>query len=127
MAFNLSFALWTPQLYAIEQRIAIRFWEKLRLVYNLALTAIVIVYYVVGYPASKSVLSLDFYLTLFLLAVLANVVYCTAYIVDVFAQALAFRDVWFRYRWLLFSIGTIFAAIITRFFAIGMFVRQGQP
>jgi len=100
---------------------AIKFWEPRRVVYNLVLTAVVIIYFGIGYPASKALLSIDFLLGLFLLAVIANVAYCAAYLVDIFAQASGFRELWQRYRWLLFAIGTTFAAIITRFAAMGMF------
>jgi hypothetical protein len=100
---------------------AIKFWERWRLVYNLALAAIVIIHFAAGYPASKAILSLDFVLGLFLLAVVANIAYCAAYIADIFAQASGFRELWQRYRWLLFVIGTTFAAIITHFVAMGMF------
>ena len=100
---------------------AIKFWEPRRIVYNLALAAIVIIYFAISYPASKAELSMDFCLGLFLLAVVANVAYCAAYIVDIFAQASGFRDAWRRYRIALFVTGTLFAAIITRFIAMGMF------
>ncbi len=104
--------------YATE---AIKFWEPWRILYNLVLAAIVIIYFVIGYPGSKAFLSLDFCLGLFLLAVIANVAYCAAYVVDIFAQASGFRELWFRWRKLLFIIGTLFASIITRFIAMGMF------
>jgi hypothetical protein len=100
---------------------AIKFWEPRRIVYNLTLTAIVVVYFAIGYPGSRTVISVDFCLGLFLLAVVANVAYCAAYIADIFAQASGFREVWQRYRNILFAIGTVFAGIITRFIAMGMF------
>ncbi|MGA9392189.1 MAG: hypothetical protein WBV69_17300 [Candidatus Sulfotelmatobacter sp.] len=100
---------------------AIKFWEPWRLLYNLTLAAIVIIYFAIGYPLSKAIISVDFCLGLFLLAVIANVAYCAAYIVDIFAQASGFREIWRQYRKLLFVIGTLFAAIITRFIAMGMF------
>ena len=100
---------------------AIKFWEPRRVIYNSVLSVIVIVYFAAGYPFSKSVLSVDFALGLFLLAVAANVAYCAAYVVDVFVQASGFREVWQRSRWVLFVIGTTVAAIITRFMAMGMF------
>jgi len=103
---------------------AIKFWEPWRLLYNLTLAAVVVIYFAIGYPLSRSVLSVDFCLGLFLLAVVANVAYCAAYIVDIFAQASGFRDVWRQYRKLLFLISTLFAAVITRFVAIGMFPSQ---
>jgi len=100
---------------------AIKFWERWRLVYNLALAAIVTIHFAAGYPTSRAILSLDFALGTFLLAVVANIAYCAAYIADIFAQASGFRELWQRYRWLLFAIGTTFAAIITHFVAMGMF------
>ena len=100
---------------------AIKFWEPRRVAYNLVLTAIVVIYFILSFPLSKGVLSIDFCLSLFLLAVVANVAYCAAYIVDIFAQGSGFREAWQRYRWILFTIGMIFAGIIARFVAMGMF------
>jgi hypothetical protein len=102
---------------------AIKFWENKRPIYNLALAAIVLAYFALYYPGSKAVLSVDFGLQLFVLAVLANIAYCAAYVVDVFVQSSGFREVWQRSRWMLLAIGTTFAAIITRFVSIGMFHR----
>lgn len=104
---------------------AIHYWEPLRLIYNLALAIVVLSYFWIGYPASKSVLSLNLALIIFLLAVLANIAYCAAYVVDVFAQASGYREMWRKYRWTLFAIGTLFAAVITRFVAMGIF--QASP
>jgi len=100
---------------------AMRYWEPRRIVYNLVLTAIVATYFLLGWPGSRKSLELNFLLLLFILAVLANVAYCAAYIPDIFAQASGFRDLWQRYRWILFVIGVIFAGIITRFWALAFF------
>ncbi len=100
---------------------AIRYWEPRRLLYNLVLAAIVLSYFVMYYPTTKSLLSIDSVLFLFLLVVLANVAYCTAYLVDIFVSASSYRDQWKKHRWVLFLIGLLFAAIITRVFSIGMF------
>jgi hypothetical protein len=100
---------------------AISFWEPRRAVYNLVLAAIVITYFAMGYPRSKSVITLDFALGLFILAIIANIAYCAAYPADIFVQASGFRQVWQRVRWVLFALVTTFAAIITRFVAMGMF------
>jgi hypothetical protein len=81
----------------------------------------VLAHFGMHYPASKTVLSVDLALFLFLLAVLANVAYCAAYVVDIFAQSSGFRAVWFKYRWVVFAIGLLFAGIITHFVALGMF------
>jgi len=103
---------------------AIRFWEPLRLVYNAALAAIVLIYFVLGFPASKKTANFDGVLVLFLLAVVANVAYCAAYVVDVFVQASAYREIWGRARWILFAIGLVFAAILTRFVSVAMFLSS---
>jgi|SRR5579864_6841947 hypothetical protein len=100
---------------------AIRYWEPRRLTYNALLAAVVATYFVLDYPRSKTALSLDMALLLFLLGVLANVAYCAAYVVDLFAQASGFRDQWRTYRWILFSIGVLFAGVLTRFWAVGLF------
>jgi hypothetical protein len=100
---------------------AIRYWEPRRLAYNALLAGVVVTYFVLDYPRSKAALSLDMALFLFLLGVLANVAYCAAYIVDIFAQASGFRDQWRTYRWVLFSIGVLFAGVLTRFWAAGLF------
>lgn len=100
---------------------AIRYWEHKRILYNLILAIVVLVYFVAGLPLSKRSLSLDTVLLVFLLAVLANVAYCAAYIADVFAQMSGFRERWRDHRAILFVIGLIFAGIITRFWAIGIF------
>jgi hypothetical protein len=100
---------------------AIRYWEPRRLVYNAVLAAVVLIYFGLNYPASKSILSVNLVFSVFLLAVLANVAYCAAYPVDVFVCASNYREEWRKYRWIVFIIGLSFAAIITRFFALGIF------
>ena len=101
--------------------VAIRYWEPRRLIYNVVLAGIVLIYFGLSYPGSKSTISVDFVLLLFLLAVLANVAYCAAYPVDIFVSASSYRDQWKKYRWVVFLIGVLFAATITRFIALGMF------
>jgi hypothetical protein len=100
---------------------AIRYWEPRRVVYNVVLAAIVLVYFGINYPATKSLISIDSVFFLFLLVVLANVAYCAAYLVDIFVSASSYRDQWQKRRWIIFVIGLLFAGIITRFFALGMF------
>ena len=100
---------------------AIRYWEPRRLIYNFVLAGIVLIYFGLNYATSRSKISLDFALLLFLLAVLANVAYCAAYPVDIFVSASGYREQWLKYRWIIFLIGLLFAATITRFFALGMF------
>jgi len=100
---------------------ALRYWEPRRLIYNAVLALIVIGYFCGSLPESRAALSFDGFLFVFILAVLANLCYCAAYIADIFAQFSGFRVFWLRWRWLLLALGITFAGIITRFFALGFF------
>jgi hypothetical protein len=100
---------------------AIRYWEPLRIVYNVVLAAVVGIYFRLAWPNSRLAIHTDTILVLFLMAVLANVAYCAAYVVDVFAQMSGLREQWMSARWILFVIGTAFAAVLTRFFSLGLF------
>jgi hypothetical protein len=98
---------------------AIRYWEPRRIVYNAILAAVVVTPFVLHWPESRSAISLDLLQRFFILAVLANVTYCAAYVVDIAVQSSAFRASWKSYRWVLFLIGVVFASIIARFIAAG--------
>lgn len=100
---------------------ALRYWEPRRVVYNLALFLVVVVECVMRWPASKSALTADTVLACFLLAVLANIAYCAAYAVDIFVQFAGLQSIWGKTRWIVFVVGTAFAATITHFFAPGVF------
>jgi hypothetical protein len=100
---------------------AIRFWERARIGYNVVLAAVVLAYFVAGLPASAAHVTIDLALGVFILAVLANVAFCAAYPIDIFAQMSAFNVLWVRVRWAVLGIGILFAAVIARFVAIGMF------
>jgi len=103
---------------------SIRYWEPRRIVYNLLLALIVAIHFVKGLPASRAVLQFNMLLLVFILAVLANVAYCAAYVPDIFAQMSNLRDSWLRYRWVLFLIGMAFAGVLTHFWSFGLF---GNP
>src|SRR6187401_1457157 len=100
---------------------AIRYWEPRRIIYNAVLALIVIGYFCGFLPESRAALSFNGFLFVVVLAVLANLCYCAAYIADIFAQFSGFRVLWLRWRWLLLALGITFAGIITRFFALGFF------
>jgi hypothetical protein len=100
---------------------AIRYWEPRRILYNVALLIVVIAVYFTSRPESRGVLGADGVQVLFVLAVLANVAYCAAYVVDVVAQLSSFRAAWLRLRWILLLVGVTFAAILANFFSRGLF------
>lgn len=108
--------------YATE---AIRYWEPRRLLYNGLLVLVVLLTFCLNLPSSRSAVTIDSVLWLFLLAVLANVAYCAAYIVDIFVQASAFHTQWQQFRWLLFALGAAFAAVLARYFSMGLFAAVG--
>ena len=82
---------------------------------------VVVVTFWVELPSSRAAITIDSVLLLFLLAVIANVAYCAAYIVDLFVQASAFRTHWQQFRWLLFALGSAFAAVLTRYVSMTLF------
>jgi hypothetical protein len=103
---------------------AIGYWEPRRIAYNGVLLAVVAVMFFMSWPSSRASLSINVFLMLFVLAVLANVGYCAAYVVDVAAQLSAFRDTWLRVRWLLAAVGTGFAGVLAYFFSTGFFQQS---
>jgi len=96
---------------------AIRYWEPRRILYNALLLLVVTLTYWWNLPASRAVLNPDSLLVLFVLAVLSNVAYCAAYVVDVIVQMSAFRGSWLRVRWILLVIGVLFAGVLAHFFS----------
>src|SRR5438105_14352791 len=100
---------------------AIRYWELRRVAYNAILIGVVVAVFVLQWPHSHAALSADLVQTLFILAVLANVAYCAAYIADVVAQYSGFQQTWKQYRWVVFVVGVVFASILARFISSGLF------
>jgi len=105
---------------------ALRYWEPRRLLYNLALLAVVLIHFYASWPDTKAFLTRDTLLGLFFLAVLANIVYCAAYAVDLFVQFSGQRAVWARWRWSVLATGIAFAAVITHFITMSI-LAGGHP
>jgi len=104
---------------------ALRYWELRRLFYNLILAVIVAAHFFAAWPASRSSLTLDGILGLFLLSVMANIAYSAVYVADVFIQVSGFRASRARWRWILLIVGFSFAAVLTHFFSSGIFNGHG--
>ena len=102
---------------------AIRYWEPRRVAYNLVLAAVVAVHATLSWlgPAPAPEITSDAVLSLFLLAVLANVAYCAAYLPDIPAQLSGYRTEWLRVRFLVFLVGLAFAAILAHFYSRSFF------
>ena len=102
---------------------AIRYWEPRRIIYNLALAAVVAVHAVIAWigPSPTPAITADAVFSLFLLAVLANVAYCAAYVPDIPAQMSGFRSEWLRLRFAVYIVGIAFAAILAHFYSRSFF------
>lgn len=94
---------------------AIGYWERHRILYNVILATVVALWFMVTWPHFKPALTLQTLVFLFVLAVLANICYCAAYLADVPLQFSLFRVVWRRWRWGLWTVGVIFAVVIANY------------
>ncbi|HEV2287913.1 MAG TPA: hypothetical protein VGR81_03065 [Candidatus Acidoferrales bacterium] len=91
---------------------AIRYWELRRIPYNFILAAVTIAWGAADWTHLRQTPVWAILLTLFVLAALANVLYCSAYLVDIFIQSSSFRDLWRRRRWILWLAGTLLAVAL---------------
>ena len=96
-------------------REAVRYWEPRRVIYNLVLVAVVIGWAVGTWPHFRPAMRLDSLIPLSVLALLANVCYSAAYLVDVPAQRSASRAAWRRWRKVLWLAGTLFAVLVENY------------
>lgn len=94
---------------------ALRYWEVRRVFYNMVLASVVLFHFMSAWPGSIPLVTRDRALVIFVLAVVANILYCAAYPVDLFVQFAGLRGAWSRLRWILWTVGTLFAATITHF------------
>lgn len=94
---------------------AVRFWEPRRILYNLVLTAVTVFWFVLGWSHFRPGLNLQMLLAFLILAGIANICYCAAYLVDVPLQYSSFRAVWRRRRWWLWLAGVLFAVLLASY------------
>lgn len=94
---------------------AIRFWEPRRIVYNAALALVVLVWAAIDWARIHAGITLEGLLAVLVLAVLANICYCAAYLVEVPVQWSAYRALWRQKRRLLWGFGTLLALALTNY------------
>jgi hypothetical protein len=94
---------------------SIRFWETRRIFYNLALAAVALIWLVASWPHFRPAFTLISLLQLAVLALLANLCYCAAYLVDIPMQGSPLSSVWKRRRWALWVVGTLFAILFENY------------
>jgi len=94
---------------------AVRFWEPRRILYNLVLTAVTVFWFVLGWSHFRPGLNLQMLLAFLILAGIANICYCAAYLVDVPLQYSSFQAAWRRRRWWLWLAGVLFAVLLASY------------
>jgi hypothetical protein len=101
---------------------AARFWEPRRVIYNLILTAVAVFWVVKTWPHFRPAMRLDALFKLTVLALLANLCYSAAYVVDIAMQQSglgagggAARS---RARWGLWAAGTLLAMFVESYWIL---------
>ena len=98
---------------------AARFWEPRRLLYNALLTAVALFWLIKTWPHFRPVRSEpSSLLKLAVLALLANVCYCAAYMADVPIQQNSSPTLRNKYRWILFMLGSVFAMVLATYWIL---------
>lgn len=94
---------------------AMGYWERRRIIYNFLLVAVVLIWIAGTWPHFRSAFTWSSLGALLVLAALANLCYCAAYLADLPMQHSSFRALWRRWRWGLWVIGTLFAILFTNY------------
>jgi hypothetical protein len=106
---------------------ASRYWERRRIAYNAVLAAAVAVWLIVTWPHFEPAFTWLNLLRLTGLALIANLFYCAAYLVDLPMQLSIRGAGWRSHRWMLWLLGTTFAFVLTNYWIadeIYPFVRR---
>ncbi|MHC4937646.1 MAG: hypothetical protein ACYTHK_01595 [Planctomycetota bacterium] len=90
---------------------SLRYWEKRRLAYNAVLIAVTLAGFLLLSPLSGVEFDLGMLAVLAVFAVIANLLYCAAYPIDLLVQLSEYREQWRRARVLLFGAGTLLAVL----------------
>lgn len=90
---------------------SLRYWELRRLAFNALLIAVTVIRL---WPIRDRLLSgwSPAWASLLILAAMANLLYCAAYLVDVPVQLSSLGAGWRRQRWLLWILGAAIAAAL---------------
>jgi hypothetical protein len=93
----------------------LRFWEPRRLLYNSALTVVVLLWVIATWPHFRPAFTASALVAMLMLALLANVCYCAAYLADGAIQSLLPEASWGRYRWAVLILGTLLALVFENY------------
>jgi hypothetical protein len=97
---------------------AARFWEPRRLVYNLILSVVTVLWVVKTWPHFRPALTLSSLFPLSILVLIANACYSAAYFLDLPMQSSSFGASRNRFRWGLWLLGTLFAIVLTSYWIV---------
>ena len=92
-----------------------RFWEPRRILYNLILLAVCVIWFAVSWPHFRPALHLPYLSPMVALALFANLCYSAAYLVDIPFLSSEFRSTWLSRRWMLWLAGTLFALFLENY------------
>ena len=92
-----------------------RFWETRRIAYNIILFAVCVIWVVGSWPHFRPALRLINLFRMAVLAVIANVCYSAAYIVDIPLLSSNVRSSWRPCRWVLWVVGMLLALLLENY------------
>ena len=96
-------------------RDAARFWEPRRLLYNLALFGVVLAWVAKTWPHFRPAMTLESLGIMTVLALLANLCYCAAYVAEILIQNGTSTPSWNRQRWAVWVVGTLLAILFENY------------
>ena len=94
---------------------AARFWERGRILYTAILAAVLLCWFIFTWPHFRPALNLPALAAFAGLGILANLLYCAAYVIDIPMQHLAPPTAWRRLRQILWVVGTLFAILLENY------------
>lgn len=94
---------------------SLHFWEPRRILYNFILLLVVVLWVTLSWPHFLPAITLSTLLPLSVLALVANVCYCAAYLVDLPVQFAAMTPRLNRFRWVLWSLGMLIAILLASY------------
>jgi hypothetical protein len=94
---------------------AVRYWEPRRVIYNGALLVVSLGWFAAAWPHFRAALTWSSLPPLAVLALLANVCYSVAYLVDVPLLHSSIDLIWRRGRWALWLLGTLVAITLASY------------
>lgn len=94
---------------------AARFWEPRRLLYNLLLLAVVLLWVMNTWPHFRPAITLQSLGIMIVLALLANLCYCAGYLAEILIQNVTSSVAWQRQRWAVWVVGTLLAILFENY------------